>query len=101
MLRNNVTRGTDANLSLGVADCNMHLRQLWWFPGTVYPQWEAPERGRKRRAVAGFSLLLLTGDDLGLSGTLDLLSLALELLGHLSGNSSWAIANFVLLKYIS
>ena len=45
------------------------------------------------------SLLLLTGDDLGLGSTLDLLSLALKLLRELTRLSLLSLDNFVLLKY--
>ena len=51
------------------------------------------------RSVLGLcSLLLLTGDDLGLGSTLDLLSLALELLGQLARLPLNSLDNFVLLK---
>ena len=51
------------------------------------------------RSVLGLcSLLLLTGDDLGLGSTLDLLSLALELLGQLARLLLNSLDNFVLLK---
>ena len=45
------------------------------------------------------SLLLLAGDDPGLGGTLDPLSLALDLLGHLATFGSLLVDDFVLLKY--
>ena len=57
---------------------------------------------RKSETVrAHRSALLLASDDLGLGGTLDLLALALELLGHLSGSFLRELDDFVLLKVYS
>ena len=42
---------------------------------------------------------LLAGNDLGLGSALDLLSLALDFLGHLSGSLLGLLNDLILLKY--
>ena len=62
-------------------------------------------RGEHHRSVETVephrSALLLAGLDLGLGGALDLLALALDLLGHLSGSLLRLLTDFVLLKVYS
>ena len=71
------------------------------FPNSVCPQiGDKARQGHRLGEEPHCSALLLAGNDLGLGSALDLLALALKLLGHLSGGPLGKLEGFVLLKYI-